>query len=92
MTRHLDEMRHYIQVSESPATLNEQFEEELPEIFEDLEDTPDPILEDINSLIFKLQSHRVREGSEEFSEGVEEGLILAANMLMRLVERHSKSD
>lgn len=92
MTRHLDEMRHYILISESTAPSVETTEEELPEVFEDLEESPGLILEDLNSLIFKLQSYRPQESSQEFSEGLEEGLILASNMLLRLVERHSKSD
>lgn len=91
MTRHLDEMRHFILLSE--AANAKPVEEVVIEELEELDEAfPTPILEDINAVIFKLQSYRSDEGSEEFTEGLEEGLILASNMLMRLVERYGKAE
>lgn len=91
MIRHLDDMRHYISLSEASVTpiMEESVQDEfLEEIVES--ETPNPILEDINNILFKLQSYRLQEGSEDYADGVEEGLTLAANMLMRLIERHEK--
>jgi hypothetical protein len=90
MTGHLDEMRHYIQLSES--TITRSFEGTVVEdSIEVLEDRTPIILEDIQAILFKLQSHRIDEASTEFNEGLEEGIILASNMLHRILERHSKT-
>lgn len=52
-------------------------------------DVPPLLLEDVNDMIFKLRSYSEPDGDLSYARGVEEGLALAANMLERLLERHS---
>jgi hypothetical protein len=92
MPRHLDEMRQYIDLSTVPS-LQPLTEEKLVEhpLEEITPSGPHPILEDLSNVIFKLQAHRVSEGSDDYAEGIEEAITLATNMLTRIVERHGKT-
>lgn len=90
MTRHLDEMRQYINLSTAPS-IEPIHEEVITEsALDELVPERNPILEQITDIIFKLQSHRLVEGSDEYNQGVEEGLLMATNMLMRIIDENGK--
>ena len=89
MTRQPDDIRRYIRLTESslvsPADEDTLFEGiEIPDL-----DATDTLLEDVSDMIFKLRSYSENDDSPEYARGIEEGLALAANMLERLLERHS---
>lgn len=89
MTQQLDDMRHYIRLTESAPSPIVEDAFYLDDLVEDIGPTSRSLmLEDVNDMIFKLRSYSERDGSDDYIQGVEEGLALAANMLERLVERH----
>jgi len=86
MTRQPDDIRRYIRLTESSLV---QLEEDLDHI-EVPDDHPvDLMLEDINDIVFKFRSYSEADSNADYARGIEEGLALAANMLERLLERHS---
>ncbi len=91
MTRHLDDMRQYIRLTESaPSSTEVDAIFHLDEIVEQIQlEDRTLMLEDVSDMIFKLRSYSERDGSDDYMQGVEEGLSLAANMLERLVERYN---
>ena len=89
MTRQPDDIRRYIRLTESSLVS----EADADSLYEGIEipdlDTTDTLLEDVSDMIFKLRSYSESDSSPEYARGIEEGLALAANMLERLLERHS---
>lgn len=89
MTRQPDDIGRYIRLTESSLVSKE----DADNLFEGIEvpdlGVPDVLLEDVSDMIFKLRSYTESDGSAEYARGIEEGLALAANMLERLLERHS---
>lgn len=89
MTHQQDDIRRYIRLTESSIVQLEE-DHDLDDIeVADLDVISEQLLEDVNDMIFKLRSYSEAEGHVEYARGVEEGLALAANMLERLLERHS---
>lgn len=89
MTHQPDDIRRYIRLTESSLVSRE--DQDI--VVEDIE-VPDlnlhePLLEDVSDMIFKLRSYSENNDSPEYARGIEEGLALAADMLERLLERHS---
>lgn len=92
MAQYLDNMRHYIRLTETRTLEADPEDQLLDEIISELDlDDRTPLLEELNDVIFKLQSYQEVSGSPEYAQGVEEGLALAATMLERLIERYSSS-
>lgn len=89
MVSHPDDIRRYIRLTEAStvSTVDEDMTYEGIQVA-DL-DTSSLLLEDINDMIFKLRSYGEPDSNLDYARGVEEGLALAANMLERLLERHS---
>lgn len=81
------EIRDYIDIANIMITENEQIvrddviltEASVPVLDSEVE-------EQLNSLIFKLRSYR-DPGSGEFAEGVESGMLRAAEMIENMLER-----
>lgn len=89
MNHQPDDIRRYIRLTESSVVrLDEDSDLDAIEVA-DLDQLPEDFLENVNDLIFKFRSYSETDGSAEYAQGVEEGLALAANMLERLLERHS---
>lgn len=89
MVSHPDDIRRYIRLTEASAvsTVDEDMTYEGIQVVD--VDTSSLLLEDINDMIFKLRSYGEPDSNLDYARGVEEGLALAANMLERLLERHS---
>jgi len=89
MTHQPDDIRRYIRLTEA-SFMSKDGEDVILEGIEvpDL-DTTGILKEDIGDMIFKLRSYSESDTSADYARGVEEGLALAANMLERLLERHS---
>jgi hypothetical protein len=85
-----DDMSHYIRLVENTARDEDAILVE--DISEDLRLDLDSgmLMEDLGDVMFKMQSYRENRGSQEYALGVEEGLLLASDMLQRIIERHSK--
>ena len=89
MDRQPDDIRRYIRLTEATAMFSEDEDMILESIqVPDLDGSP-VLLEDIKDMIFKLRSYSEPDGDLNYARGVEEGLALAADMLERLLERHS---
>lgn len=88
MDRQPDDIRRYIRLTEDTASSVDE-DMVLENIHVPDVDVSHLLLEDINDMIFKLRSYSEPDGSLDYARGVEEGLALAANMLERLLERHS---
>ena len=89
MDRQPDDIRRYIRLTETTALFSEDEDMILESIqVPDLDGSP-ILLEDINDMIFKLRSYSEPDSDLNYARGVEEGLALAADMLERLLERHS---
>jgi len=90
MDRHPDDIRRYIRLTESSAMSTVEEDMTYSDIHvPDVDITPPQLLEDINDMLFKFRSYSEPDGDLDYARGVEEGLALAANMLERLLERHS---
>ena len=90
MTQHLDDMRHYIRLTESEFHKQDLDDPIIDDPMNDLDlVVEDPLLDDIRDVIFKLKSYQETEGTPDYAQGVEEGLALSASMLERLIERYS---
>lgn len=89
MDRQPDDIRRYIRLTENTAMFSEDEDTTLEDIHVVDVDASHLLLEDVNDMIFKLRSYSERDGTLDYARGVEEGLALAANMLERLLERHS---
>jgi hypothetical protein len=89
MERLSDDIGRYIRLTENTAVS----EGDADTILERIEvvdlDSSYQLLEDVNDMIFKLRSYSEPDSDLNYARGVEEGLALAANMLERLLERHS---
>lgn len=84
-----DDIRKYIMLTESSlGQLDQDADLDGIEVA-DLNESTDLLMEDVNDMIFKFRSYSEADGSADYAKGVEEGLALAANMLERLLERHS---
>lgn len=89
MTQHLQEIHQFMRLVESPV-VEEDDGLLLDSASADISpDRAAVLMEDLGDMIFKLQSYRETGGSEDYALGVEEGLQLAAGMLVRLIESHS---
>lgn len=89
MNHQPDDIRRYIRLTESSVVrLDEDSDLDAIEV-PDLDQLSETLLEDVNDMIFKFRSYSETDGSTDYALGVEEGLALAANMLERLLERHS---
>lgn len=90
MTGHPDDIRRYIRLTDNTDRSdigNELLENlRIPSMI-----NPELLLEDVNDIIFRFRSYNERDGSEDYAQGVEEGLSLAAQMLERLLERYSSN-
>jgi hypothetical protein len=88
MDRQPDDIRRYIRLTENTASSDDE-----DMILESIRvpdlDVSFLLLEDVNDMIFKLRSYSESDDNLDYARGVEEGLALAANMLERLLERHS---
>ena len=89
MDRHPDDIRRYIRLTESSAMSTVDEDMTIEGIHVADVDVPHQLLEDINDMVFKLRSYGEPDSNLDYARGVEEGLALAANMLERLLERHS---
>lgn len=89
MERLPDDIGRYIRLTENAAVSDDDSAMILESIHVAGVDTPPLLLEDVNDMIFRLRSYSEPDGDLEYARGVEEGLALAANMLERLLERHS---
>lgn len=88
MTRHLEEMQHFIKLADHVYEMSSPTEEE--DISEELVDSEiNPILEDLGDLEFKLRSYRDSTSNQDIAAGIEQGLGLAADLVSRLIERYS---
>lgn len=90
MALHTDAMRSFIGLSES---IYQEPTSEAPDTDFDLHESPDnpqfnELLDDLQTVLFKLQSRRIDEGSSEFVRGHEEGLMAASSMISSLVDRY----
>lgn len=89
MFSHPDDIRRYIRLTES-SSVSDVTEDMTYEGIHVVDvDTSSLLLEDLNDIVFKLRSYGEPDGNLDYARGVEEGLALAANMLERLLERHS---
>lgn len=86
---HLDEMAHYIRLTE--ARVDQEIEVISESLIYEQEDTLAPLMESLSDIVFKFQNYRERDGSDEYVMGVEEGLNLAASMLIRVLESHGRT-
>jgi hypothetical protein len=84
-----DDIRRYIRLTENTAVSPEDEDVILESIQVPGLDDSTPLLEDVSDMIFKLRSYSEPDETLDYARGVEEGLALAANMLERLLERHS---
>lgn len=89
MTHQTDDIRRYIILTESSRVSQNEEDAMLENIEIPNLDVSGPLLEDVSDMIFKFRSYGEPDGTAEYKRGVEEGLALAANMLQRLLERHS---
>lgn len=48
-----------------------------------------PILDDLNDLKFRFTSYFETDGSEDYKLGVEQGLLLASNMIDAIIKKYS---
>jgi hypothetical protein len=91
MAQHTDAMRQFIGLSESIYQVPLA---EIPSVDADLDlhessDTQvNELLDDLQTVLFKLQSRRIDESSSEFVRGHEEGLMAAASMISSLIDRY----
>jgi hypothetical protein len=86
---HLVEMKRFIMLTEAD-TLPDFDDEILEDISSELErDQAHPLIESLSDVVFKLNSYREMDGAEDYRLGVEEGLALAARMLVTLIETHT---
>lgn len=85
MEKFKDDVGNYVRLTESLDldTLAEQINSDLSN------DLYDSIITELKDIIFKLTSYRELSGSSDYKNGVEEGLALAADMLERLLNKHS---
>ncbi len=88
MDRQPDDIRRYIRLTET-STMSSDEDMILEGIHVVDLDPIEPLLEDVNDIIFKLRSYSEMDTDLNYARGIEEGLALAANMLERLLERHS---
>lgn len=89
MVSHPDDIGRYIRLTEASTVSTVDEDMTYRDIHVEDVDTSDLLLEDINDMIFKLRSYGEPDSNLDYARGVEEGLALAANMLERLLERHS---
>ncbi len=90
MAKHLDEMQSYIRIAEGVKPIEAitvPDEPILPGI-----DLYAKLLEDLKDTVFKLKSYRELNEDQNYALGIEEGLSLAAEMLIRLIERQDQAD
>jgi hypothetical protein len=91
MARHLDEMQSYIRIAEGIEPTEEEIvvpdDLNLPAI-----DQYGRLLEDVKAIVFKLKSYRELNEDQNYALGIEEGLSLAAEMLIRLIEKQYQAD
>ncbi len=89
MNHQPDDIRRYIRLTESSVVrLDEDSDLDVIEV-PDLDQLSETLLEDVNDMIFKFRSYSESDVNQDYARGIEEGLALAANMLERLLERHS---
>ena len=89
MTLYLNEMRHFMEMAED---LRQGLKESILEVpVEEATsfDQNTEILEDLQDMAFKLQSYQESSRDPSYAKGIEEGMSLAADMITRLIERHS---
>lgn len=89
MVSHPDDIRRYIRLTESSTVSTADEDMTYEDIHVVDVDVSSLLLEDINDMIFKLRSYGEPDDNLDYARGIEEGLALAANMLDRLLERHS---
>jgi len=89
MVSHPDDIARYIRLTESSSLSSDNQPMPYDEIQVVTLDESSLLVEDINDMIFKLRSYGETDSNLDYARGVEEGLALAANMLDRLLERHS---
>lgn len=90
MARHTDAIRSFIELSES---IYQEPVSEAPDTDFDLHESQDEthfneLLDDLQTVLFKLGSRRIDESSSEYVRGHEEGLMAAASMISSLVDRY----
>ena len=91
MARHTDAMRQFIVLSES---IDQQPLAVIPSVDADLDlhestDTQvNELLDDLQKVLFKLETRRIDESSSEYVRGHEEGLMAAASMISNLIDRY----
>ena len=89
MDRLPDDISRYMRLVESAAMSSIDEDVMIEDIYVPDVDVSSQLLEDVNDMLFKLRSYSEPDGDLNYARGVEEGLALAANMLERLLERHS---
>ena len=89
MAKHLDEMQSYIKIAGSCGFQEDEFlsEDIVASPFQTISDNT-LIIDELNSLVFKLKSYRELNENQNYALGVEEGFNLAAEMLERVVEKY----
>jgi hypothetical protein len=93
MAKHLDEMQSYIRIAENIATTEDEVLSDNPmPVPEEQADDLALLLEDLDNMVFRLKSYRELNENQNYALGIEEGLCLAAEMLLRIMEKYRRAN